>query len=216
MSFLSRLRARLSYHSRDTNATKSEGGRCGWFHFKSRTTQAPSDVSGRSTLSHAGAPPRQHKCADQIHQSHQHVVVGGRESVDLVDLEKAWFARRKSSLHRLSANNMLFKEEIRSPRPSRCFEYVPFALEVSSDGIEMELDEFSGRSKSLGAEDELAEFWALIAEIEAVDTGKHVEDEPQSADSTGCRRPLLRQKRQRDSDQLTFSTVSPKTSTRAN
>lgn len=184
MSFFSRLRARLGHNSRDTEATRSESGHCGWFRFKSRTAQTPSDVPHRSTPSHSCSPPRQHKRADRIHQSHRHITLRGRESIDLEDLEKAWFARRKSSLHRLSANNMLFKEEIRSPRPSRCFEYVPIALEVASEGIEMELDDFPGGSESLGAENDLADFWALIAEIEAVDTGKHVEDESQSADST--------------------------------
>jgi len=184
MSFFSQVRAWLGLRSRNTKASKSECGHCSWFHFKSRAAHTPSDALDRSATNQYSPPPRQHKYADRIHQSHRRTMVHGCESVGLAELEKAWSARRKSSLHRLSANNMLFKEEVRSPRPSRCFEYAPLALEVTSEGIELELHDFHSRPEPVRAEDDLEDFWALIAGIEAVDTGKHMEDEAQSADSS--------------------------------
>lgn len=184
MSFFSQVRARLGLRSRNTKASKSESGHCSWFHFKSRAAQTSSDALDRSATSQSSPPPRQHKYADRIHQTHRCTMVHGCESIDLAELEKAWFARRKSSLHRLSANNMLFEEEVRSPRPAHCFQYDPLALEVTSEGIELELDDFHSRPESVRVEDDLEDFWALVAEIEAVDTGKHVEDEAQSADSS--------------------------------
>lgn len=68
--------------------------------------------------------------------------------IGMTTLEQPWFARRRSSLMRLSASNMQMSDNVRSLRrpASRTHEYVPLVLDdipVTSDGIEMELDEFS-------------------------------------------------------------------------
>lgn len=75
-----------------------------------------------------------------------------RESIhDLQSLDPSWFSRRKSSLHRISATDMGFVEEVRLPDRNKQYEYVPLFLDarpglyfstsnVNSEGIEMEMD----------------------------------------------------------------------------
>ena len=69
------------------------------------------------------------------------------ETVELSKVEKAWFNRRQSSLCRILASTTAFTEEVRSPRPARCYEYVPLVLgseatgPTTSEGITVELDD---------------------------------------------------------------------------
>lgn len=70
--------------------------------------------------------------------------------IDMDVLNPPWFSRRKSSLLRITASSMRLVEEVRSPRPpaNRRYEYVPLVLDdatVTSEGIEMEMHEYSSR-----------------------------------------------------------------------
>lgn len=70
--------------------------------------------------------------------------------IGMTPLEQPWSSRRRSSLMRVSASNMQMSDELRlsCPVANRQYEYVPPTIDnipVTSEGIEMEMDEFVRR-----------------------------------------------------------------------
>ncbi|KAK5943870.1 hypothetical protein PMZ80_003151 [Knufia obscura] len=175
MTSFSRFRARLGRRNRDTEKVKTtKKAKISWLcptFGASRTSAGASSPDQSGEHSSISGPTSR---VEQACQAQRHISVCSHEGFDLVTLEKAWFTRRTSSLHRQSAYQTPFKEEVRSPRPARCYEYVPLAFDFSSEGIEVEMKSLSGREDV--TEIDLTDFWNLVEEIQPADKGKQPDD----------------------------------------
>ena len=185
MTLFSRLRSRSSRRSHNTEQASQIGSDKtirSWF----RTLRRSPTTSEASRQSRSSAPvssPMTTRCTHLAHQRNQLPTFGSHDTIDLMDLQQACYFRRKSSLSRQSVSQMLFKEEVRSLVPVRCSEYVPFVLESSSEGIEMELDDLPARPRLLDAVVSPRNFWASVMTVEGIHVGENPDDKSEALHS---------------------------------